>query len=421
MRIVIVGAGASGLMAAIAAAECGAEVTVLECAGKPARKIYATGNGKCNFTNKQMDSGFYRSGDDSLRLVKAALGRFDEKDTIAFFQSLGMFVKERGGYCYPSTGQASTVAEILVRRCEALGVQIYCDTKVLKITKRKQCFTVSGLYTVMKEKKAVKQTEVSYEADRVIVAAGTTAGGFGCEVTGKAMLKEFPLSYVPTVPALAALKCAEKEFFKMASGVRVDADIRIVEQESGKVLAAEQGELQITDYGISGIPVFQISRFGAYALREGKRLTAVIDFLPEYTYDMLYDAYGKHRDNYGEQSVAQVFSYIFNEKLVRAVLTKAKTDMNQCASKLPEKELKRILTAMKRCEVTPVESMPVKNAQVCAGGVDTTILNEQFMVTQVPGLYIVGELVDVDGICGGYNLQFAWSSGRIAGTDAVEE
>ncbi len=421
MKIIIIGAGASGMMAAIAAAEHGAQVMVLECGNKPGKKIYATGNGKCNFTNRYMDVKYFRGSKASLELVENALHQFGYAETVEYFRKLGMYTKERDGYCYPSTGQASTVAEILIQRCKELGVKIICDTKVTDIISKKKGFAIDAIHTRIIDKKNKTEENVAYFADKVIVATGTVAGGFGCDITGKKLLKKFNLSQIPMVPALAALKCKEKDFFKTAAGVRIDAEISLKDMNSEKVIAGESGELQLTEYGISGIPVFQISRYAAYALMEGHEVQAAINFLPQCTVEELWELQQRSFENYGKQSVFQILSYIWNDRLTKAVLDYLSIDNTMTAQNLAQEKWKKIFETMKSFKVSIAETMPVKNAQICAGGVDCSEISDTFMVKKVPGLFITGELLDVDGICGGYNLQFAWSSGKIAGTAAAEE
>ena len=413
MKIVIIGAGASGLTAAIAAVGQGAEVTILECANKPGKKIYATGNGKCNLTNSHMHEKYYRSNEESLFLVKEALKRFSYEDTRNFFEGLGMLLKEKNGYWYPETGQASSVAELLVRRCEELGVKIICNTCVKKVKPEKAGFRIFAENNLNQEKQV-------FRSDKLILAAGSRAGGFGCEVTGTKIAKDLGHHVISEVPALTGLICKEKKFFQIVAGVRTDGKVMLREEKKECMLAWDEGELQLTDYGISGIPVFQVSRYAAYKLEEGKKIKAVLEFLPLYTQKQLLDQLKINRKKYGNRTVLDILSCMVNSKLARGLLMLAGIKESQKIMSLKDEELQKIAKQLKNTEITVTGSKELKNAQVCAGGVDTREIDENFQSKLVKNLYIIGEMLDVDGICGGYNLQFAWSGGWIAGKASGE-
>ncbi|MDY5577138.1 MAG: aminoacetone oxidase family FAD-binding enzyme [Lachnospiraceae bacterium] len=413
MKIVIIGAGASGLTAAIAAAGQGAEVIILECANKPGKKIYATGNGKCNLTNSHMHEKYYRSNEESLFLVKEALKRFSYEDTRNFFEGLGMLLKEKNGYWYPETGQASSVAELLVRRCEELGVKIICNTCVKNVKPEKAGFRIFAENNLNQEKQV-------FCSDKLILAAGSRAGGFGCEVTGTKIAKDLGHHVISEVPALTGLICKEKKFFQIVAGVRTDGKVMLREEKKECMIAWDEGELQLTDYGISGIPVFQVSRYAAYKLEEGKKIKAVLEFLPLYTQKQLLDQLKINRKKYGNRTVLDILSCMVNSKLARGLLMLAGIKESQKIMSLKDEELQKIAKQLKNTEITVTGSKELKNAQVCAGGVDTREIDENFQSKLVKNLYIIGEMLDVDGICGGYNLQFAWSGGWIAGKASGE-
>lgn len=407
MKIIVIGAGASGLTAAIAAAEQGAKILMLECASKPGKKIYATGNGKCNLTNRNLSAANYRSAD--LALIGHTLERFGSRQTMEFFENLGMFFKDKNGYVYPSTGQASTVAEVLVKRCRELGVEISCDSKVTSVRKTKSRFSV--FYE--KEEKQLEE-----QADIVILAAGSRAGGFGCEVTGTKLAKFCGHRIIPEVPALTALHGNATKFFKLVSGVRVDGTIFLREEGKKGILSQDTGELQLTSYGISGIPAFQVSRYASYGLKRGAKLNAVLDFLPEYTYHMLWDKIETERTCHGNRTLEDIFAAIYHRKLVCGILKTAGVDGSRKIKSTSPEERKRVLQFCKQMVIPLTGTNDLSASQVCAGGVDTGEVTLEFQSKKIENLYIIGETLDVDGICGGYNLQFAWASGWIAGQDA---
>lgn len=426
MKIIIIGGGASGLISAAVAAENGAEVIVLEGRDKPAKKLYATGNGRCNLTNTNMSDKYYRSADTNL--IKKTLKKFGYQETLAFFHSLGLMFKDRNGYIYPSTGQAATVAELLVKRCEELGVIIKCESMAVSIKKTKNSrFIVKYIQGKDVQKNAVQQNtnqktehrgELEETTDKVILAAGSPAGGFGCRVTGTELAKTAGHTIIPLVPALTGLKCENKTFFQAAAGVRIDAKVALYLDKNTQAAVEDMGELQITDYGISGIPVFQISRFAGYALLQNQKAVVQIDFLPEYDFSTLLDELENSRKVYGNRSILEVLSLIFHAKLVKGALLSAKIKESRKIADFSNKELKRLVLYFKQFLVRVSGVNELKQAQVCAGGVSTTELTDDFMSKKTKNLYITGETIDVDGICGGYNLQFAWASGYIAGKAA---
>ncbi|MDO5410087.1 MAG: FAD-dependent oxidoreductase [Lachnospiraceae bacterium] len=411
VHIVIAGAGASGLMAAVTAAEAGAAVTVIEQKEKAGKKILATGNGHCNFTNSALNSACYHENLFAMQVI----GQFSVERTLDFFKKLGIFPHERNGYYYPASEQASAVVSLLLKRAEQLGVKILVDSCVEEIRKmpedrQKQAdrstFQVlvrtaikSGVKETIKKngKKKVTVGEVRYEnrkisADRVILACGGQASpALGSDGSGYRLAGALGHRIVTPFPALTGICCRE-EWFPRVSGVRVSARVTLF--ADGRRLASDAGELQLTDYGISGIPVFQVSRYAARALAEGKEVQAELYFYPEISEEDMLDYLKQH--NFDE------YRGLYPEKLL-AVLMMFGNDT------LPRKLL---------CTCTEVNGFD--RAQVTCGGVALEEVNPQTMESQIcPGIYFAGELLDVDGICGGYNLQWAWSSGYLAGSCAA--
>lgn len=416
MKIIVIGGGASGLMAAAIAAENGARVTVLEGKEKPAKKLYATGNGRCNLTNTDISEKYYRSA--NTELIKKTIKRFGYQNTLDFFHGLGLMFKDKNGYIYPSTGQAATVAELLVKRCRELQVNIKCASMVVSLKKTKEDKFVIKYINIQEKNEQGNTKQIEEIADKVILAAGSTAGGFGCKVTGTELAKMAGHTIIPLVPALTGLKCENKKFFQTVAGVRIDAKVTLYQGENRQVIAEDIGELQLTDYGLSGIPVFQISRFAGYGLLQKQKVAVQIDFLPEYDFYMLLGELKSSRKLYPNRSISEILSLIFHAKLVKGVLLSAEIKESKKISEFSDKEQKRLLSYFKQFFVKVTDINEMKHAQICAGGVHTTELTDDFMSKKEEHLYIVGETVDVDGMCGGYNLQFAWASGYIAGKSA---
>ena len=401
-QIGIIGAGASGIMAAISAARANkqAKIILLEQKEKIGKKILATGNGRCNLTNQHMDISCYRGG--NLDFVNDVLNQFGYKDTFAFFSSLGLMMKLRGEYVYPRSNQASSVLDLLKIELNRLDVQIHTEVYVEQIEKTKKGFQI---YTKKK----------SFHVDKVILACGGKASpSLGSDGSGYSLAKSMGHKISPVFPALVQL-IVEKHPFVKASGVRTDA--KVIALKNRKIIAKDTGELQITAYGISGIPVFQISRYIAKGIYEKKSMQIEIDFFPELSEEMLFQHFCNSNK---ELSIKECMTGIINQKLIPILLQQSHIPISQKTSDLTKHQLECLVKVCKHNLLDIQNTTGFDNAQVCAGGVSLNEINPFTMESiYVEGLYFAGELLDVDGICGGYNLQWAWSTGYLAGKDAA--
>ena len=385
-RVVIIGGGASGLMASIAAAENGAAVTILEQNEKPGKKICATGNGKCNFTNLQKQTDAYRS--DNPGFWEEVLNQFSVENTVDFFTELGLYpVNKNNGYLYPHSGQASSVAEVLCMKARSLGVKIKTNEQVKSISKEKNIWKIHT-------------QGWTYEGYAVILANGSRASSIsGSDGSGYEIAAALGHSVITPLPALTALKCKNTGFSGWA-GVRTEGKISLY--ADGKKIAEETGELQLTDYGVSGIPVFQISRYAIRAFWKGQKTELRLNFLPEFSREQLAAFLEKRKQDSPYKGKKEFFTGLFPDKLAKVLL--ASKNLEEAIYSYPLK-------------VTGYQ--PFEQAQVCSGGVDTREVDAKTLESRlVPGLYFAGELLDVDGKCGGYNLQWAWFSGYAAGMNA---
>lgn len=407
-EIIIIGAGAAGLTAAIYGARTGAKVTVLEHTDKAGKKILSTGNGKCNITNRFQDISCYRGKDSSFSIK--VLEKFNENNTIEFMESMGILCKEKNGYVYPRSEQASTVREGLLMECANLCVNIEYEVEISKIEKKADSFI---LFTNTKEGKK------TYQCKKLILATGSKAmPKSGSDGSGYDLAKSLGLKVIKPLPALVQLKCNEG-IQKQAAGVRCGAKIQLLVQE--ELVAEEEGELQITNYGISGIVVMQISRFAVKALDMGKEVMAVIDFFPEMEEEELYQKLFHMMKKFPQKTVEEILSGFMNGKLAIALLKEMGIKRDFKASKCDENYVQGMVEYLKTYRIEVTGSNTFAEAQVCQGGVATEEVDSTTMETKkVNGLYVVGELLDIDGTCGGYNLQFAWSTGAIAGRHAGE-
>ena len=418
IHILIVGAGASGLMAAIQAARAGARVTLVEQKEKPGKKLLATGNGHCNFTNRKQEKACYHDNAFAMQV----LSRFSLKDTLAFFEEIGVFYQEHNGYYYPASGQAAAVVSLLLEEISRLGVVLMTDTRVVAIRKKEGkkssfCAELSRLCRkggkeVVKKNGKIKRNggEIRYEkqlltVDRVILCGGGMASpALGSDGSAYLLAKSLGHTLQVPVPALTGIQCQEDWFPKLA-GVRISARVTLL--VDGKKTAQDTGELQLTDYGISGIPVFQVSRYAARALEQGKRVEAQLCFYPEFEDEELIRYLSTHSNTQ--------WKGLYPDKLLQVLKSLAFSDREKNPV-LAMLEKTRCLT----CVCTAVNGFD--RAQVTCGGISLKEISSHSMESCLcEGLYLAGEITDVDGICGGYNLQWAWSSGALAGQCAAGE
>ena len=402
MNIVIVGGGASGMTAAITAAEKGAKVTIIEHNDRLGKKILSTGNGRCNFTNLRMESDCFRGA--SPEFVETVLAQFTHEDAISFFENLGVLAKEKSGCVYPYSEQASAVLDVLRFKIEQLGVRVRCEEAVEDI--------------FCKDQFVIKTNRGKYEADRLILACGGKAAPTtGSDGSGYVLAKAFGHRLKPTVPALVQL-CGDDGIFHSVAGVRCDAKVTLFVDE--KEVASDRGELQLTEYGVSGIPVFQISR--NVALYEKKQPVVSLNFLPDFSDKQLFYYLLQRAVNQSWKTMEQFLIGMFPKKLAHGLLRKAGLSVMTKAEACSASAWKGLAELIMDYRVPITGTKGFEHAQVTAGGVDTEEIHGKTLESKLmKHLYFAGELLDVDGICGGYNLQWAWASGHVAGIHAAED
>lgn len=439
-RICIVGGGASGMAAAIAAARKGAKVTVLEHKDRLGKKILSTGNGRCNLTNEILPKGCYRGEDETF--ATEVLKRFTPANAIAFFESIGILTKSRDGYIYPRNGQAACVRDALEKEMERCGVKWYVNAEVESILPNKGGFRIEvqrrieessrvkescpgskngkkqGKKQNKKQDKLFRILSETYQADLVILAAGGQAAPvLGSDGSGYKLAQLLGHSLTPVVPALVQLR-AEESCFKQLAGVRADACVKLF--VNNEWMASDVGEVQLTDYGISGIPVFQVSRYAAYGIACGKKVRVEIDFLPFVMDDEFLKLLKNRGAQWPDSPVEDILNGIFHSKLVPVLLERAGISCETPARNVYDEMWKSLVVICKKFRVKIIGTNSFEQAQICAGGVRTSEVDAFTMESRLcDGLYLTGELLDVDGICGGYNLQWAWATGVIAGEHAA--
>ena len=418
-KVIVAGGGASGLVAAVTAAENGARVTVLEHKDRVGKKILMTGNGKCNLTNMSDVHGKYYSSDTaSLEQIYDTLVRFDAQETRKFFQRLGLYTKEkRDGGVYPVSEQASIVLNVLRSACGRLGVTIRTDCALTAVLPKKN----GGIARVMQEGRNAQ--EIAY--DRLILATGGKAAPVsGSDGSGYALAKSLGHRIIEPLPALVQLRC-EGGFFKALSGVRAQGTVRLL--IDGTEIAAETGELQLTDYGISVIPVFQLSRLASRALYDGKRCEASLDFISYIFGSNALDSRkidSKIEENmnfFPDKTVEEYLSGLVHKKIAAVVCKQNGIAAGVTIRQAGEEKVRRCIKLLSDFRVRVAAPKSFDSAQVCCGGVALQEVDEHFMSRRCHGLYLAGELLDCDGICGGFNLQWAWATGHIAGEAAARQ
>ena len=401
MKIGIIGAGASGMAAALAAAENPeVEVLVLERQSRVGRKLLATGNGRCNLTNLHALEGGYHG--ESPDFSKEALTRFSPEETLAWFRSLGLYtVAEPSGRVYPYSDQANSVVDVLRLAMDKPNITLVTGFTVEKIRREPEGFTLSS-------------REDSYFCHKVIVACGGLAGSkLGGTMSGYQLLGKLGHRSTRLRPALVQIKCGWGGVVGL-KGVRANCHVKIFRDEA--LFAQSTGELQFTEMGLSGPVIFEISRDVCFGKGDWE---ARLDFLPEMSpaelEAMLLE---RQQRNF---PMEELLTGILHNRLGR-VLTKAAGIGGRQAGDLTREEIGQVCRTVKSFAIPLTEPLGMDSAQVTAGGVLTENFNPQTLESRlVPGLYACGEVLDVDGDCGGYNLQWAWSSGRTAGLHAGKE
>lgn len=403
-KIAVIGGGAAGMTAAIHAANGGAAVTVYEKNDRVGKKLLSTGNGRCNFSNEAMGARFFRGS--GTPLADSVLSRFDVSMTKEFFSSLGMRIKDRGGYLYPASDQASTVLDLLRYELARRGVSVHTGEAVesLSYDGKREKFMVNG-----------RRQDGFYDAV-ILACGGCAAPNTGSDGDGYRLAEQFGHRIVTPVPALVALRCKEK-FYKQAAGVRCDAELTLC--VAGKPVRRERGELQLTDYGISGIPTFQISGLAARALQEKKRVTVRISFLPDLDSQSCNTFFATRLREHGEDTMDAFLTGLVNKKINQLLLKLSDIRETAKAKDVPAEMFQKLQKLYCCLETEVAGTNGFEKAQVCAGGVDCGEVTDTLMSKRQNGLYFAGEILDIDGLCGGYNLQWAWSSGAVSGRAAA--
>ena len=402
MLIGIIGGGASGMAAALAASENpNVQVVLLERQARVGRKLLATGNGRCNLSNMHAKDQGYHGQEPSF--VQYALTQFDPEMTLSWFSQLGLYtVKEPSGKVYPYSDQANSVVDILRLNLDRPNIEVRTAFEVEKIKKDGQQFVVSS-------------RDESIICDKLIIACGGLAGSkLGGTMSGYKLLGKLGHKSTKLRPALVQLRSNWGGLAGL-KGVRAQCKAEIY--HNGQLFAQSRGELQFTEYGLSGPVIFEISR--DVCAQPGDWICK-LDLLPDQSPEQLAESL--LRKKMTNLSAQELLTGILHNRLGRVITQAAGVNLNTECKNLSEGDIQVVCNAVKGFEVNLTEPMGMDSAQVTAGGVLTSQFDPQTMESRlVPGLYACGEVLDIDGDCGGYNLQWAWSSGRLAGLSAGKE
>lgn len=400
--VVIIGGGAAGLCAAVYLKQKAPKMSVriLEALPRVGKKLITTGNGRCNISNKNISLDHYHGEDKEF--CCCALEKYNLSVCEDFFENIGIPFIYEGDKAYPASLQAGSVVDCLRFAAEDLGVIIHTDTKVTNIN------SFGKEYKIIADK-------VNFITKNIIIATGGLAGGekFGCDGGMMQILQKAGFENVKTTPSIVQIKTVN-DITKQLKGIKVDAAITL--KTKSDVLRQDFGEVLFTDYGLSGPPIMQISRAVS---RKSEDTFISLDLMPDTDFDSLCKKIENRISVMPNRSLEEFFTGMFNKRVGQVILKLAGFKLTQKAAEISSFGIKKIVHIIKGMEFAVTGTTGFANAQVTAGGLKTKQFNPKTMESlDCKNLYCVGEILDIDGDCGGFNLQWAWSS-AMAAADAI--
>lgn len=399
--LIIVGGGASGLFAAINAKDLGLDVAIIESNDRVGKKILTTGNGRCNISNNTISFPFFNYHSENSGFFTKALSSLSVEDTKNIFLSLGLPIIElKNGKLYPKSLQASSVVDILRLALEDRSIPLYTECKVKSIHKDKK-FKLS---TSNEDKKL-------FTCNKLILACGgKSAVKTGSDGTGYNLAKSLGHSIINTIPGIVQLKL-NSPYLKSISGVKFDGFATLLVDD--EPIRKEFGEILFTDYGISGPPILQLSGHASKALLNNKKVEILVDMMPEEDHKEIKNFIECHFGLLSHRPVIDSLIGVVNKKLIPTILKASNiTNLHMPCYELTWEDKKNLINVLKSWKFTCVDTNGFNQAQVTIGGINTKEVNSETLESKlVKNLYFSGEILDVDGDCGGFNLQWAWSSG----------
>ena len=399
MRAAVIGAGASGMTAALTAARLGHEVTLYERQARVGRKLMATGNGRCNLTNTGAGPSNYHG--EAPDFVRPALEAFPSEAALDFFRGLGLLAREEwGGRVYPLSNSANSVVDVLRQALDAAGVELIAGDRVRELRR------VGPGYSVTTE------SGDKWSFDAVVVACGGLAGEkLGGGRDGYELLKALGHTRTALRPALVQIT-TEPAYPRSLKGIKADCALRVLSR--GGLLTSSCGELLFTETGVSGPAAFDVSR--AVSEAGDAKMELEIDFLRDYTPAEVLAHLQNRARTAPELPASELLTGSVHNRLGRMLIKYADVEAAAPLSALTERELRTVAGACKRFKLPVRGTEGFANAQVTAGGIRTSEFDPRTLESRLcPRLFACGEVLDIDGDCGGYNLQWAWSSGVLAG------
>ena len=399
--MIIIGAGATGLCAAITVARAGRKVTLLEQNSKIGKKILVSGNGKCNIDNRYIDNKRFHSQDP--KFIEEVLNGYDYKSVESFFASIGLeLIEGKEGKMFPMSLQASSVVELLEYEAKRVGVQIICDCAVASISKEDDMFivgTVQGIKT----------------CEKLLLASGSPAAPqLGGSNSGYAFATKMGHTLIPRHPSLVQL-CSEESWVKECAGVKVAGSAQLY--ANGEYITEKKGDLLFTNYGISGLAILDLSREVSIHLANYDYCELNLDLIPELSKEKLTNLLLKRIQEDSDKPLSLWLQGVINKKLIPVILKQSKCKAN-IEKELNRKEINKIVHTIKNLKLSINDTKGFKGAEVATGGINTTEVNPKTMESKlIPNLFFAGEILDVDGDRGGFNFHFAWVTGMKIGTN----
>ena len=394
MDIIIIGAGPSGLMCAINAKNKNNKVTIIEKNNKAGKKLLLTGNGKCNYFNENLCSSSYHSSNEDL--IDLIINENNKNMALDILDKIGIYPKVVNGYYYPYSNLSSCVLNLLLTKCNNLGIDIIYNENVTSINKLNNKFIINN----------------KYSCDKLVISTGLKSySKTGSDGILLPIIEKFGHKVEPILPALVQVKGNIPKDF---SGIRINAKISLY--ENNKFVKEEIGELQFTDYGLSGICLMQLSSYISKGLYNKKDAKIYINFMP---FIENFDEFILNRmTKLNNLNVINALESIINYKILYYIFKKNNIDINKKYFELNKKEQNILKESLTHFEVNIYDTNGFDNAQTCTGGIDLNEINLSTMESKlVSNLYFTGEIIDIYGDCGGYNLALCWISGILCGKD----
>ena len=400
-KIIVIGGGASGLVAAIKAKNKNNEVIIIERNSKRCKKLLITGNGKCNYYNENQSLIHYHS--KNKELIDEIITDNNLEKVKKLFKEIGIIPRIKNGYYYPYSNQAISISNALLLTAKEKDIKIVTDTLVEDVKKEAEKFII-------------KTNNTMYDADKVIVSVGgNSAPTTGSDGNFYQILKNLNHTIIKPLPSLVQLN-AQEQFLKNWSGIRVNANIKLY--ENNQYIKEETGELLLTNYGLSGICAMQLSTLVARGLDENKTEEVVINFLHEWMQNRqdFIDFMNKRAILLPNRNITELLDTLLNYKLINILVKNASISNTKKWHQLSEKEKNILARTFVEFRLTLTGTNSFERAQTTSGGVKLEEINRKTMESKiVKGLYLTGEVIDIDGDCGGYNLTLSWISGILAG------